>query len=77
MNLTKLQVNIIEYIKENPYCRILEIVEDLEINRNVASRILHILDEKELIEFTFDPSSCTSSIDQAAVFESGWILRNE
>lgn len=77
LSLSYSQAQLLVYIKENPYCRILDITEDLGIKRNIASRLLHILDEKELIEFTHDPSTCHSNVNESAVFESGWIIKNE
>lgn len=74
-DITFNQAQVVIYIKEHPFCRIEDIVEDLGIKKNAASRMLHTLDDNEVIEFTIDPSTCRSTMTESAVFESGWIIK--
>ena len=72
--ITRNQQFFLDFIKEHEYCDIDFLVDELKIKKNVVSRMLHTLEDKELIVFTHDPSSCTNTMNESAVFESGWIV---
>ena len=57
------------YIKDNPYCDIEAIVDDCGIPKNSISRMLHSLEDNQIINFSSDPSSFGR--------ESGWIITQQ
>lgn len=77
--ITHPQALVVTYIKENPYCDIEEIVEGLGVKKNAVSRMLHTLEDNEIIEFTHDPYSFGSHNSQggASFNHSGWIIAQQ
>jgi len=74
--ITKSQALVVIYIKENPYCDIDDIVEDLGVPKNAVSRMLHSLDDDEIIKFEGDMDTYGVHNSQGGMCcESvGWII---
>ena len=77
--ITQNQALVVIYIKENLYCDIDDIVEGIGVPKNAVSRMLHSLEDDEVIEFTHDPSSFGSHNSQGGTSfgVSGWIITQE
>lgn len=67
------------FIKENPYCDIEDIMEGIGIPKNAVSRMLHSLEDDEVIVFTHDPSSFGSHNSQGGTSfgVNGWIIAQQ
>lgn len=77
--ITKTQALVVIFIKENPYCDIEDIMEGIGIPKNAVSRMLHSLDDDEVIEFTHDPNSFGSHNSQGGTSygTTGWIIAQQ
>ena len=77
--ITQAQALVVVFIKENPYCDIEDIMEGVGIPKNAVSRMLHSLDDDEVIEFTHDPNSFGSHNSQGGTSYgiSGWIITRQ
>ena len=77
--ITHQQAIVVNYIKENPYCDIEDIVQDCGIPKNAVSRMLHTLDDNEVIKFTFDPNSFGQYNSQGGTSfgTNGWIIAQQ
>jgi len=74
--ITKSQALVVLYIKENPYCDIEDIVEGIGVPKNAVSRMLHSLDDDEVIKFEGDMNTYGShnSAGGLCCGNSGWII---
>jgi len=74
--ITRNQQFFLDFIKEHPYSDIDFLVDELEIRKNVVSRMLHTLEDKQLIEFGGDPDTYGMHNSQggASTNHSGWIV---
>jgi len=75
--ITQNQAIILNFIKENPYCDIEDIVDGCGVPKNAVSRMLHTLDDNEIIEFQSDMSTYGSHNSQGGLSceVAGWIIK--